>query len=162
MPSAKTITIFTLAVSLLSLSAAFIAQYGFGLIPCELCVMQRIPYAIIIFLSLLGIFAPRFRFTIIIIIMFSFIAGGSIATYHSAVEKHWIAGPVACTSEKSPTNQSMDDFLKKIEQAPIVACDQPQWSWHGITMAVLNALWSFCIVILLAVFMMRKKRSTYA
>jgi disulfide bond formation protein DsbB len=132
----------TLLAGAASLAAAYIAQYGFGLAPCHLCLAQRVPFALAILLSLSGLIRPRWRRTMIVLIALAFLIGSGIAAYHAAVEKHWIAGPAACTAGEAPPSQSMDDFLKRIQSAPIVSCDQPAWDFHGITMAQMNVLWS--------------------
>lgn len=136
---------FSILVCALSLAVAYVAQYGFGLTPCELCMMQRVPYAVVIVLSVFALAVPPCRKWMVYIIIFAFLSGGGIATYHAAVEKHIVIGPTACTSSVSEPGQSVDDLLKKIQEAPNVACDQPQWEFHGITMAELNALWSFML-----------------
>ncbi len=140
-----TIFRFTLLASAASLMVALIAQYAFGLAPCELCQIQRIPYGLVIVLSLLGMIKPGARFWLVPLIAFIFLVESGIAVYHTAVEKHVVKGPSACTSAVAPAGESMEDFRKRIESAPAVACDQPAWEWHGITMALVNALWSFAL-----------------
>lgn len=105
--------------------------------------MQRMPYVLVVMLSFAGLCNEWGRKYRMMVIAATFFVGSGIAMYHSAVEKHLIEGPTTCTSAQSPAGQSVEDLLKKIQAAPIVACDQPQWEFHGITMAVLNALWSF-------------------
>ncbi len=133
---------FTLAVSLTSLAIAYAAQYAIGLEPCHLCLIQRVPFALVIALSLLGLWKPRYQAGLISLIAVVFLTNSLIATYHVAVEKHLVAGPSTCTTGEAAPNQSVDDFLKRIQNAPVVACDQPQWEFHGITMAGLNMVWS--------------------
>ena len=65
------------------------------------------------------------------------------------------AGPTACTSSDSEPGLSVDDLLKKIQDTPNVACDKPQWEFHGVTMAGLNAVWSFMLAGV--IFMMIRK-----
>lgn len=151
----KKIFWFAFIVSALSLAAAFTAQYGFGLRPCELCLMQRVPYAAIMVISLFSLLKPYYPKYIACLIAVIFVISGSIATYHSGVEKHLIKGPDACTSSESPANLSVDELLKKIESAPVVACDQPAWEFYGITMAVLNAIWSFLLAVVTIVLIRR-------
>jgi len=140
------ILLFSFTASFLSLAAALVAEYGFGLMPCELCILQRIPYGVVMALSLAGLkFSRTARTFLLYMILLCFLSDTAIATYHSLVEKHWVKGPDACTSSVAATPLSLEEMLQKIEAAPIVACDQPQWQWHGITMAMLNAIWSFCL-----------------
>lgn len=151
--------IFVFLASMVSLASALVAQYGFGLAPCELCTMQRVPYILLIIISLAGLAAPVFRKPLIYMIAVIFMAGSSIAAYHFAVERHFIAGPSSCSSSGSTQGQSIDDLLKKIQKSPIVACDQPQWEFHGITMAMLNALWSFFLGVIVMVAVRKAKNA---
>jgi disulfide bond formation protein DsbB len=52
-------------------------------------------------------------------------------------------------------NLSVEEMLKQIESAPIVACDQPQWEFMGVTMAMLNSLYSFTLSVIMFI-MFRK------
>lgn len=142
-----------------SLAGAYVAQYGFGLIPCELCLLQRAPYAAIILLGGIGLVRPRFgRFGIWLVALLFLVESG-IASYHASVEKGWIEGPTACTSAPSSGPETIDDMLRKIQQAPIVACDQPAWEYHGITMAGVNAVWSFALFIASAFYLRRNNHA---
>lgn len=147
---------FSLLASILSLSAALLSQYGFGLKPCHLCVIQRVPYVVVIILSLaaLAMHAIRKR-GMALLIAAAFLSGAGVAGYHAGVEKHIFPGPSSCTSSATP-GQSIDDLLQKIKGAPIVACDQAQWEFHGVTFALLNMVWSL-VLALYVVVMARKK-----
>jgi disulfide bond formation protein DsbB len=145
-----------LLASVLSLAGALIAQYAFGLIPCELCMLQRAPYTAIIVLSALCLAWPRARKAGIWVVMLLFLVESGIAAYHAAVEKEWIQGPTACTSAPAHGPESLDDMLRKIQGAPIVACDQPAWEYHGVTMAGVNFVWSFALFIASAFYLRRK------
>ncbi len=145
---------FSFVASVLSLAAALAAQYRFGLVPCELCLMQRAPYAAVIVIALAAFIWLPCRITAFYLIVAAFVAGGCIATYHAAVEKHLVAGPTACTSA-TPSGGSVDDFIRAIKSAPVVACDRPQWEFHVLTMASLNAVWSFALAAC-AVLLVRK------
>lgn len=134
-----------LLASIVSLGAAFASQFLGGLTPCHLCVAQRVPYVVVIVLALLGLLRKRGLKGLTLLVVLAFLTGSGIAAYHAGVEKHWIAGPSSCTSGEAPAGQSMDDFLKRIQSAPIVACDQPQWEFHGLTMASMNMAWSFLL-----------------
>jgi disulfide bond formation protein DsbB len=153
-----------LAASILSLGVAYTAQFGFGLKPCHLCLYQRVPFAGVIALALLGLWKPRLRTWLILIIGTAFLINSGIAAYHFGVEKEWVPGPTSCTSGEAPPNQSDDDFLKRIQSAPLVSCDHPQWEYHGVTMAGLNAAW--CLFLAIATFAAlqhsRRKQAAHA
>jgi len=159
-----TILRLALFASIASLLLAFIAQYGFGLLPCHLCYAQRVPFAIVIVLAVLGLWKPRHQIWLILIIGTAFLINSGIASYHAAVEKQWVSGPTGCTTGEAPANESTEDFLKRIQAAPVITCDQPQWQFHGITMAGLNAVWCLflSVVTFAALWHARKKEVAHA
>lgn len=149
------VLLFSLLASVGSLALALVSEYGFGLKPCELCILQRIPYVVVIMLSLLGLWQRRWGFLLCIAVGLIFLVDSGIAAYHTGVEQHWIAGPEACTDAGDNRPMTMEEILAKIKGAPIVACDQPQWDFHGITMAALNAAWALTLA--MAVFVALRK-----
>ena len=65
---------------------------------------------------------------------------GIIGVYHAGVEAKIFEGFTTCT--KLVTGGSTADMLKQISQAPLVRCDQVQFSFLGISMAGWNAILS--------------------
>ncbi len=156
-----------LIASIASLAAAFTAQYGFGLMPCHLCYAQRVPFALVILLSVMGLLKRgwhSWRLRLIAGIGVLFLINSGIAAYHSAVEKHVVSGPSGCTQAPAPEHMTDEEFLKRIQEAPIASCDQPAWDFHGITMAQMNAVW--CLLLAIATFVAlrhcRRKEKAHA
>ena len=65
---------------------------------------------------------------------------GAIGVYHAGVELGIFEGITTCTAMAS--GGSTDDLLRQITQAPIIRCDQVQFSFLGISMAGWNAVLS--------------------
>jgi len=136
--------IFTvLMLSVAALATAFTAQYGFGLRPCQLCLYQRVPYGVVIFLALLalGFRLGSKQVALILGLCFvAFAADGGLALYHVGVEQHWWAGPVSC-SGGSGTVHSVEDLAALLSKPiDIPSCDKVAWSLFGISMAGYNLL----------------------
>jgi disulfide bond formation protein DsbB len=142
------ILMLALCASIGSLGTAYIAQYGFHLHPCELCLAQRVPYALVILLAIAGLWRTGWRRGLLVVISVTFLVGGGIATYHAGVERHLVKGPSACTDSGEHPFQSLEEFINKVNHAAITACDQPQWQWHGVTMANMNAAWSLLLAVI--------------
>src|SRR4051795_5739938 len=90
---------FVLAASAIVLGAALTSQYWGGLVPCELCVLQRWPWAAAITISIVALFAghrPALRW-VALVLGLVFLVSVGLAFYHVGVEQHWFAGPSACT-----------------------------------------------------------------
>lgn len=123
-----------------ALSAAFIAQYGFGLYPCHLCLLQRYPYAAIIALALVARFLPPHQQRYVAMLcagLFAIDAG--IAFYHTGVEEGWFPGPSGCTNN-APAGQTLEDMRRALMDAPLVSCDQPMAYIFGLSLAAWNAV----------------------
>jgi disulfide bond formation protein DsbB len=123
------------------LGSALWSQYLGGLAPCELCLLQRWPWAAAIVISLLSIlFGSRPALPWVALLLTGvFAIGCGLAFYHVGVEQHWFAGPLACTG--TATSADTVEALKAhiLGQMP-VRCDEPAWSLWGISLAGWNLL----------------------
>jgi disulfide bond formation protein DsbB len=135
---------------------AYIAQYIFGLLPCALCLYQRVPYFIVLALSLIALFYDSVR-KIPLLPYFCaslFFINAIIAFYHMGVEQHWWVSFIKDCA--APKITDLDSLIS----APVVRCDSPQWSFLGFTMAQYHILWSLDLTVLttiLAIIFLRKK-----
>src|SRR5437763_7366251 len=94
---------FVLIASALVLGTALLSQYWGGLAPCELCLLQRWPWAAAIVISLVVVLVGE-RATlawVALLLGLVFGIGVVLAFYHVGVEQHWFAGPTACTAGES-------------------------------------------------------------
>lgn len=132
------------AASILALAAAYTAQYGFGLFPCELCLYQRIPYAIAIGLGLMAAFLnPAFARMALGACGLTFLVGAAIAAFHVGVEQHWWEGTDSCGMNLNATD--IEVLREQIMNAPRARCDQAPWSFLGISMAGYNGIASLLL-----------------
>ena len=135
-----------LAASAAVLGGAFISQYWGGLAPCELCLLQRWPWAAAIIISLIAITVGS-RSTlpwVALLLVAVFAIGSVLALYHVGVEKHWFAGPSACTGAATAADTVEELKARILGQMP-VRCDEPAWSLWGISLAGWNLLASLVI-----------------
>jgi disulfide bond formation protein DsbB len=129
-------------ISIAALTAALISQYGFNMHPCYLCLWQRIPYAVVILLSVMGVFAlkvmgKKYGAFNIALCGIAFLINSGIAFYHVGVEQHWWSS--SC-SFKDLADLAVTDMAAAIKAAPTVSCDQIPFELFGISMAGYNVL----------------------
>ena len=137
------------AASAIALGTAFIAQYIFGLEPCELCLIQRIPYAMTALLGLFGLVLPAEGVALVHLMRAAallFLIGAVVAIHHVGVEQHWWAAVTSC-SGGVPAGLSLDQLDAALDTKAPAQCDQPAWSLFGITMAGYNAIASLALAI---------------
>jgi disulfide bond formation protein DsbB len=130
-----------LAVPLLLLGGAYVAQYGFGLPPCEMCWWQRYPHSAAIVLAAVAFLRPNRAF--VALAGLALAVSGSIGGFHAGVEYGWWQGLTAC----SATATGSADPLAAIMNAPIVRCDVAAWRLLGISLAGWNFLFSLVAAI---------------
>lgn len=129
--------LLALGTPLALLGGAYIAQYGFGLYPCQMCWWQRYPHFLALLLALLAFLRPPGR-ALVALAGLSIAISGLLGAFHAGVEYGWWEGVTACT-----TNIEMvGDPLEAILNAPLVRCDVAPWSLFGISLAGWNFLFS--------------------
>jgi disulfide bond formation protein DsbB len=115
------------------LGGAYVAQYGFGLYPCEMCWWQRYPHFAALGLGLLAFVAKPARLWVTLAGL-AIIASGLIGGFHAGVEYHWWEGVTACS--KPAVAVDMMDFSTD----KLVRCDAAPWTLFGISLAGFNFL----------------------
>ncbi len=116
-----------------------------GLIPCEMCHWQRWPHYAAIALAVLAFVVPGggARQVAVALAALAIMTSGAIGVFHAGVEYHWWQGITACALPPgSGGGGSTADVLARILKTPVVACDVPQWSLMGISLAGFNAILS--------------------
>ena len=115
----KSILNGVLAFSILSLSIAYFIQYILGHKPCNLCLIERIPYLTAIILVALIFIVKRFEKIFSGIILIFFIFGAIISFYHVGIEQGFFSESLVCNLGNSGADLSKEQLLKQLENAPI-------------------------------------------
>jgi disulfide bond formation protein DsbB len=118
------------------LGGAYLSQYFFGLLPCEMCWWQRYPHFLALALGIGAFLRPPGR-VLIWLGAAAIAVSGLIGAYHAGVEYGWWEGVTACTV--SPGASGVDP-LEAILNAPLIRCDVAPWSLFGISLAGWNFL----------------------
>jgi disulfide bond formation protein DsbB len=108
-----------------------------------MCYWQRWPHGAAILLAALAFTAPAeaSRSRLLTLAAAAAIAvSGLIGVYHAGVELGIFEGITTCSS--APAAGSREDALNAILRAPLVRCDDVQFSFLGVSMAGWNALLS--------------------
>lgn len=127
-----------------ALGFAYYAQLVEGLEPCILCIYQRIPFAIVIVLGLIGQFRPNALNWLLPLLGVVFLIGCGIAFYHAGVEQQWWQS--SCGGDLSG-NMSTTDLMAQLQNKPPKACDELEWALFGISMATYNVAYSLGLAV---------------
>lgn len=132
-PSDKLAQRLAIGVPALLLGGAYLSQYGFGLFPCEMCWWQRYAHFAALALALISTLATPKRLWIALAGL-AILVAGLLGAYHAGVEYKWWEGVTTCSSTAG--SNSLEDILN----APLIRCDEPQWTLFGISLAGFNFL----------------------
>src|ERR1700731_1349538 len=91
---------FVLIASAIVLGTTLASEYWGGLAPCELCLVQRWPWAAAITISVIVLLVGEQGKLdwVALVLAIVFAISVVLAFYHVGVEQHWFAGPTACTA----------------------------------------------------------------
>ena len=136
-PSARLARVLALAVPAMLLGGAYVAEYGFGLYPCEMCWWQRWPHFSALALAALAFLArPARLWTALAAI--AVLVSAAIGLFHAGVEYGWWQGITSC-ARIVPSDPGASP-LEAIMNTPMISCDDPQWTLLGISLAGFNFL----------------------
>ena len=122
---------------LVLLGGAYLSQYGFGLVPCEMCWWQRYAHFAALALALLAFVLRGQARELTLLAGLAIAVSSGIGLFHAGVEYHWWEGLTRCST--NPVTNSAD-ALNSIMNAPFVRCDAAQWTLFGISLAGWNFL----------------------
>lgn len=149
----KKAVLAAIILGLIAIGGAWFSQLVGGLVPCELCLEQRLPYywglpLLALILALWNRMPLAVWYLGMALAVLIFAWGTYLAGYHAGVEYGWWPGPTACTG--TGLDISFGD-LNDINAAKVVPCDKVQFRFLGLTLAGYNFLISVGIVALLLV-----------
>ncbi len=128
-----------LAFSILSLSIAYFIQYVLGHKPCNLCLIERIPYLTAVILIPLIFIILRFEKIIASTILIFFIFGAIVSFYHVGIEQGFFSESFVCDLDNINNNLSKEQLLKQLKNAP-VSCKEVTFKFFGLSLATINTV----------------------
>ncbi len=129
-----------LAFSILSLAIAYFIQYVLGHEPCNLCLIERIPYlASLILISLIFII-NNFEKLISGIVLLFFIFGSMVSFYHVGIEQGFFSESLVCDLGSFNENLSKEDLLKQLQNKTPISCKDVTFTFFGLSLATINTV----------------------
>ena len=135
------------SISLISFISAFFIEYALGYQPCNLCLIQRIPYGLSIVLIVLNHFQKKDEkfFILLLILIFSFSL--IVSFYHFGIEQGFFEETV-CGVKNTSDFISKEELLKQLQEKT-VSCKDVTFRIFGFSLTTINIIISLIFVILL-------------
>jgi len=139
--------VFILFIILLTLISAFIIEYVLKHEPCNLCLYERVPYIISIFLIFEILFIKKHVKTTLLLLSFIFILSAALAFYHFGIEQGFFNESFACESKNISEIMTKDDLLQQLKRNPI-SCKDVNFKIIGLSLASINTIFSFFLSVI--------------
>ena len=147
---AVTAVLAIFVVSLATLAGAWFFQFVLKLPPCPLCLEQRVPYYVVIPLSLLLAVATHLRAPRSVVaagfaaVLIAMLCSAALGAYHAGVEWRFWAGPTDCSGPVTDFT-AKGPLLDQLRSIRVVRCDEAAWRFLGISLAGYNVLISLAL-----------------
>ena len=133
----KLILSLMLLFSIFALFAAYFIQYVLKHQPCNLCLIERIPYILSIIVISIYLFARKFEKLSLIILSLIFFSATLISFYHFGIEQGFIKESLVCELNNQINNLSKEALLNQLKEMP-VSCKDATFKIFGLSLATLN------------------------
>ena len=125
----------------ISIFSAYFIEYVLGHKPCKLCIYQRYPYFISIFLILnILIFKKYIKLSLLGLMLVSLL-GSVIAFYHVGIEQGFFDESVVCNVKNFDQNLTRDELFKALGENTI-SCKTVTFRVFGLSLATINTIFS--------------------
>ena len=137
-----------LIISFTALIFAYFVEHVLGHQPCNLCIIERIPYGIsIILIAIIFIIKKNQKFLILLLILtfaFSFI----ISFYHYGIEQGFFDESTVCNARNFTESITKEDLLKELSKKTI-SCKDVTFRFFGFSLTSINVVLSLLFIITL-------------
>ena len=140
----KTTLHLILLFSIFALSAAYFIEYILGHKPCNLCLIERIPYAISIIIIVICLFTQKFEKITLIILSIIFFAAALLSFYHFGIEQGFIKESLVCDLNNPGNELSKEALLNQLKEVPI-SCKDVTFKIFGLSLATFNVFISIIL-----------------
>ena len=143
----KTITLkLIFLISVIALYSAFFIEYVLGHQPCNLCILERIPYLMAIIIIVLNYKFIHLEKYFILLLILVFLAATILSLYHLGIEQGFIEESLVCDLKKGSDFVSKEDILKQLQEKNI-SCKDVTFKIMGLSLTSYNILISLLITI---------------
>ena len=129
--------IFT--ISLVSIISAYFIEYILGYQPCNLCLIERIPYGLSLVLIIINYVLKNIEKFILLLLIIIFIFSFSISVYHFGIEQGFFKESVVCGIKNATDIISKEELLRQLSEKTI-SCKDVTFRIFGLSLTSINII----------------------
>ncbi len=137
-----------LIISIFSIISAYFIEYVLGYQPCNLCLIERIPYALAIILIFVNYTIKKDEKFLIVLLIIIFIFSFSISVYHFGIEQGFFKESTVCGVKNAAEILSKEEIIKQLSKKS-VSCKDVTFRIFGLSLTTINIILSLILIIIL-------------
>ena len=126
-----------LLLSIVAIIMAYMIEYVLGHQPCNLCLIERIPYIFSIIIVSVCLFFKKFEKITLIILSLIFFAATLLSFYHFGIEQGYIKESLVCDLNILNNELTKENLLNQLKEMP-VNCKDVTFKIFGFSLATFN------------------------
>ena len=113
----KTIVIkLIFIICVVALTSAFFIEHILGHQPCNLCILERIPYLLAIIIIIINYKFTHLEKHLLLLIILIFIGSTILSLYHLSIEQGFIEESLVCDLKNGSNLLSKEDILNQLQE----------------------------------------------
>ena len=151
---------FIFLISLMAIVSAYYIEYILGHQPCNLCIIERVPYALSLILLLVNYKLKKSENFFILMLILIFIFSLIISIYHFGIEQGFFQESLICNVKDGANILSKDELLLELQKRTI-SCKDVTFKVFGFSLTAINMFISLIIIILLTKIFISYEKNKY-
>ena len=135
-------------ISLISILSALFIEYVLGHQPCNLCLIERIPYGLSIMIIMAIFLIRKNQKFLVMLLILTFIFSFAISFYHYGIEQGFFQESSVCGVKSSTEIVTKEDLLKQLSEKTI-SCKDVTFRIFGLSLTSINIVISILFIITL-------------
>ena len=137
-----------LVFSIFAILAAYFIQHVLDHQPCNLCLIERVPYIFTIIIITICLFNQKFEKITLIILSLTFFAAALLSFYHFGIEQGFIKESLVCDLNSRNNELSKEALLNQLKEMPI-SCKDVTFKTFGLSLATINIFISLTLSVIM-------------
>tara|TARA_B100000073_G_C23585748_1_gene514172 strand:+ start:356 stop:847 length:492 start_codon:yes stop_codon:yes gene_type:complete len=133
-------------ISFISIVSAYFIQYVLGHQPCNLCLIERIPYVLCIFLIIINYKYKKEKILFLLLILI-FIFSLGVSIYHFGIEQDFFEESTICGLKDSTKIITKEELLRQLNER-VISCKDVTFRIFGFSLTTINIFLSLILIII--------------
>ena len=134
--------------SFTALISAFFIEHALGHQPCNLCLIERIPYGLSIIIIMVAFLTKKNQKFLVLLLILTFIFSFAISFYHYGIEQGFFQESSICGLKNFTESITKEDLLKQLSEKK-TSCKDVTFRIFGLSLTSINIVISLLFIITL-------------